>query len=103
VGTGLEGDDVHSSVAVLVPPPESRPPKVRIRPTRSLFDAAIMRRAVKDSFIKFDPRHMVRNPVMFVVEVGSVWTSVLFLRNPSVFGGLVVAFCLLERRCLSTR
>ncbi len=38
-------------------------------------------RAVIDSFIKLDPRHMVRNPVMLVVEVGSVLTSLLFLQS----------------------
>ncbi|MCE7874765.1 K(+)-transporting ATPase subunit B [bacterium CPR1] len=38
-------------------------------------------RALKDSFKKLDPRHMARNPVMFVVEVGSVLVSVLALRD----------------------
>src|SRR3989440_10540688 len=47
---------------------------------RSLFDPSIMRRAIVDSFTKLDPRHQVRNPVMFVVEVGSVLTSALFLQ-----------------------
>ncbi|HXW97681.1 MAG TPA: potassium-transporting ATPase subunit KdpB, partial [Gemmatimonadales bacterium] len=44
---------------------------------RPLFDWPITRRAIVDSFVKLDPRHMVRNPVMFVVEVGSVLTTVL--------------------------
>jgi K+-transporting ATPase ATPase B chain len=39
----------------------------------------IYRRAVLEAFRKLDPRSMVRNPVMFVVEVGSVLTSALFL------------------------
>ena len=34
---------------------------------RSLFDPQIVRRALIDSFIKLDPRHQVKNPVMFVV------------------------------------
>jgi potassium-transporting ATPase ATP-binding subunit len=38
----------------------------------------LYRRAALDAFIKLDPRRMVRNPVMFVVEVGSVLTSVLW-------------------------
>jgi K+-transporting ATPase ATPase B chain len=46
---------------------------------RPLFEAAIVRRAIGDSFVKLDPRKMVRNPVMFVVEVGSAFTSVLYL------------------------
>jgi K+-transporting ATPase ATPase B chain len=47
---------------------------------RPLFDPAIVRRAVVDSFRKLDPRHQVRNPVMFVVEVGSVLTTGLFVQ-----------------------
>lgn len=39
------------------------------------------RRAVLDSFIKLDPRGMVRNPVMFVVEVGSVLTTLLWIQS----------------------
>src|SRR6266850_5576083 len=47
---------------------------------RVLFDPPIVRRAIIDSFTKLDPRHQVKNPVMFVVEVGSVLTSLLFLQ-----------------------
>src|SRR5438477_12959222 len=73
------------------PPPEIRPPKVRTRPagSRSLFDPAIMRRAVADSFVKLDPRQMARNPVMFVVEVGSVITTILAVRDTDGFAALV--------------
>jgi K+-transporting ATPase ATPase B chain len=46
---------------------------------RPLFEATIVRRAVVDAFKKLDPRHQVRNPVMFVVEVGSVLTTALFV------------------------
>ncbi len=41
----------------------------------SLADAKIVWRAVLDSFVKLDPRAMVKNPVMFVVEVGAVLTT----------------------------
>src|SRR5689334_17531014 len=51
---------------------------------RPLFDGPIVRRATLDSFKKLDPRHQVKNPVMFVVEVGSVLTTVLWLQ--AVFG-----------------
>src|SRR5499426_3743022 len=47
---------------------------------RSLFDPPIVRQAIVDSFTKLDPRHQVKNPVMFVVEVGSVLTTALFLQ-----------------------
>jgi K+-transporting ATPase ATPase B chain len=47
---------------------------------RPLFDRPIVRRALADALRKLDPRHMVRNPVMFVVEVGSTFTTVLGLQ-----------------------
>ena len=87
------------SVQELVPPPETRPPKVRTRPGLAMFEPAIVRRAVADSFRKLNPGVQARNPVMFVVLVGSVWTTVLFLRDlphakasDSVFVGLVAVW-----------
>ncbi|MFO0616291.1 MAG: potassium-transporting ATPase subunit KdpB [Polyangiaceae bacterium] len=44
---------------------------------RPLFESAIVRRAIGDAFVKLDPRRMIKNPVMFVVEVGSFFTTVL--------------------------
>ncbi len=49
--------------------------------TRSIWDLAIVRRATLDSMLKLNPRHMMKNPVMFVVEVGSVATTLLLLRE----------------------
>ena len=51
---------------------------------KPLFDPQIMRRALLESFRKLDPRHQIRNPVMFVVAVGSVLTTVLFFQ--ALFG-----------------
>ncbi len=48
---------------------------------RPLFDAPIVRRAIFDSFRKLDPRHQLRNPVMFTVFVGSILTSGLGIRG----------------------
>jgi len=53
--------------------------------SRSLFDRAILRRAILDSLVKLDPRHQVRSPVMLVVEIGAVITTVAWLVQ--VFGG----------------
>ena len=53
---------------------------------KNVWDLKIVRRAILDSFIKLDPRHMMGNPVMLVVEVGSVITTVLLLRDPKNFG-----------------
>ena len=46
---------------------------------RSLWDMKIVRRAAWDSIVKLHPVTMMRNPVMFVVEVGSVVTTVLLI------------------------
>jgi potassium-transporting ATPase ATP-binding subunit len=42
-----------------------------------LFHGPIVRRAIADAFRKLNPRHVIRNPVMFVVEVGSALTTLL--------------------------
>jgi len=47
--------------------------------SRPLFERAIVARAAVDAFRKLAPRRMIRNPVMFVVMVGSAFTTVLFL------------------------
>jgi K+-transporting ATPase ATPase B chain len=49
--------------------------------SRSLFDRSIVGRAVGDSFKKLDPRWMMRNPVMFIVEVGALVTTLFFARD----------------------
>ncbi|HEY2164188.1 MAG TPA: potassium-transporting ATPase subunit B, partial [Gemmatimonadaceae bacterium] len=59
-------------------PGGERHPAGRKRP---LFDPPIVRRAIRDAIRKLDPRHMVRNPVMFVVLVGSAYTTVVFIRD----------------------
>jgi len=48
---------------------------------RPLFDPPIVRRAIRDAFVKLSPKHMVRNPVMFVVLIGSAYTTVVFARD----------------------
>jgi K+-transporting ATPase ATPase B chain len=53
--------------------------------SRSLFDWEILRPAIVESFAKLDPRVQVRNPVMFVVEIGAVITSIAWLIQ--AFGG----------------
>ncbi|PYN46580.1 MAG: K(+)-transporting ATPase subunit B [Candidatus Rokuibacteriota bacterium] len=47
---------------------------------RSLFDTTIVRQAIVDSFRKLTPRRQVRNPVMFVVYVGSILTTLLWVQ-----------------------
>jgi len=49
--------------------------------TISIWDGNIIRRALVDAFTKLDPRKMMKNPVMFVVEVGAVLTTLQFIRG----------------------
>src|SRR5207302_4968795 len=51
---------------------------------RSIWDPAIVRTAIRDSLVKLHPRTMAKNPVMFVVEVGSVLTTVALLRDTAL-------------------
>ena len=51
----------------------------------SLWDPAIVRGAIRVSFRKLDPRVQIKNPVMFIVEVGSVLTTISFIQD--VAGG----------------
>ncbi|MDX2065017.1 MAG: potassium-transporting ATPase subunit KdpB [Fimbriimonadaceae bacterium] len=50
-------------------------------PSRGLFDSALVRRAALDAIRKLNPRQVAKNPVMFVVLVGSVVTTVFALRD----------------------
>nr|MDP9107079.1 potassium-transporting ATPase subunit B [Candidatus Eremiobacteraeota bacterium] len=49
--------------------------------SRSLFDRAILLTAVRQSFVKLDPRVQLRNPVMFVVEVGALVSFLFAFRD----------------------
>jgi K+-transporting ATPase ATPase B chain len=51
------------------------------RPEISLFNKAILRQAALDSVKKLAPQRVMKNPVMFVVEVGAVLTTLLWLRD----------------------
>jgi K+-transporting ATPase ATPase B chain len=75
--------------------------RIGAKASRSLLDPVILKGAVIDSFRKLAPRTMVRNPVMFVVWVGSILTTILFFRDlfdsdvsgkENLFAGLVAAF-----------
>jgi K+-transporting ATPase ATPase B chain len=58
--------------------PSVPPPGKRARP---LFDPPIVKRAIGDAFAKLNPVLMAKNPVMFVVWVGSVITTIIFLTD----------------------
>ncbi len=56
------------------------------------FRRELYQRAVIDAFIKLNPRWMVRNPVMFVVEVGSVLTTFLWIQSLTGHGEAPAGF-----------
>jgi K+-transporting ATPase ATPase B chain len=66
---------------------------------RKLVEPEILKRAIVDSFVKLNPRTLMKNPVMFVVGVGSVLTTILFFKDlgssstdENVFAALVAVF-----------
>jgi K+-transporting ATPase ATPase B chain len=78
---------MSSASAGQLPPAPPLGGAVRRRGARKLFDPAIVRPAVVAAFRKLDPRVQLRNPVMFVVEVGSVLVTLRFLVNLVQGGG----------------
>jgi K+-transporting ATPase ATPase B chain len=62
---------------------------------RGLFDREILSDALKESFRKMDPRVQVRNPVMFVVLIGSIITLVEAIAHPGVFTWSITAWLFL--------
>ena len=52
---------------------------------KAVWEWKIVRNAIKDALLKLNPRKMMGNPVMFVVEIGSVITTVLLFRGGSAF------------------
>src|SRR3984957_20755056 len=55
-------------------------PKKLVR-ARPLFDPEILRRALKDCVIKLNPVTLAKNPVIFVVEVGALVTTIFLVRD----------------------
>ena len=53
----------------------------------SMWDAGIVRQAIIDAFRKLDPRVQIKNPVMFIVEIGSVLTTIIFVQELARGGG----------------
>ncbi|MET0384366.1 MAG: potassium-transporting ATPase subunit B, partial [Polyangiales bacterium] len=73
---------IEKSVSLVIPPPTAASRTVRPKHApRALFEAHVVKRALREAFVKLDPRIVARNPVMFVVEVGSAVTTYLFIRG----------------------
>ena len=56
-------------------------------PAVSIWDAGVVRQAVLDSLRKLDPRTQIKNPIMFIVEVGSLLTTVIVIQELSTGSG----------------
>ncbi|OIQ61220.1 potassium-transporting ATPase B chain [Moorella thermoacetica] len=63
----------------------------RLAGSRGSFNRALIIPAIKDVFVKLDPRVQLRNPVMFVVEIGALLTTIFTLRDIAVGGRTMVA------------
>ena len=57
-----------------------------------LLDPKMLWKSLPSALRKLDPRTLWRNPVMFIVEIGAVWATVLALVDPSWFGWLIVVW-----------
>src|SRR3954469_3181492 len=78
--------DVDADVATGLPTraaDEAQAYKIQRRHARRLrlFDPALVRLAAGRSFVMLDPRNMMRNPVMFLVEVGTVLTAIVTIQS----------------------
>ncbi len=74
---------------IMIGSPETGLYKRQLRPL-SIFDRSLIVPAIWASFRKLDPRTLVKNPVMFCVEIVSVLTTIFFLRDLIVGSGTVV-------------
>src|SRR6201996_4217004 len=77
-----------STATLDTPPTPPAPSGSGRRQSASLFSGELLRRALIDSLIKLDPRVQIRNPVMFVVEIGAVITSVTWVMQLAGDNGL---------------
>src|ERR1700758_4355117 len=57
-----------------------------------LLDPKMLLKSTPDALKKLDPRTLWRNPVMFIVEVGAVWTTYLAIVQPTWFAWLIVVW-----------
>lgn len=67
-----------------------RTPKKSVQ--SGLLDPKMLWTSVPDALRKLDPRTLWRNPVMFIVEIGAVWSTLLAVSDPSWFAWLIVGW-----------
>jgi potassium-transporting ATPase ATP-binding subunit len=57
-----------------------------------LLDPKMLWKSLPDAFVKLDPRTLWHNPVMFIVEIGAAWSTILAITDPSWFAWLIVVW-----------
>jgi potassium-transporting ATPase ATP-binding subunit len=87
-------------MSTVTTPPAERKPEIKMEEgsvlisrgvrARPLFDPEILRRAIKESFVKLNPVLVAKNPVMFVVEVGAALTTVFVVKDALAGAGGVL-------------
>jgi K+-transporting ATPase ATPase B chain len=68
------------------------PPTAPRRVQGGLLDPRMLWTSLPGAFAKLDPRTLYKNPVMFLVEIGAVFTTVIAIGNPTIFAWLIVIF-----------
>src|SRR6476646_5514416 len=76
--------------ATQVVSPVTKPDKPNTRIQGGLLDPKMLWTSLPDALRKLDPRSLWRNPVMLIVEIGAVWSTILAVTQPSWFSWLIV-------------
>ncbi|CAN5591007.1 potassium-transporting ATPase subunit KdpB [soil metagenome] len=71
-------------------PPASHTPSPKATVKAGLLDPKMLLKSAPDAVRKLDPRTLWRNPVMFIVEIGAVWSTILAAVSPSWFAWMIV-------------
>ena len=74
--------------SAVTPQPKSSPKRVQ----GGLLDPKMLWKSLPDALRKLDPRTLWRNPVMFIVEIGAIWSTILAIIDPSWFAWLIVGW-----------
>ncbi|MBO0853147.1 MAG: potassium-transporting ATPase subunit KdpB [Nocardia sp.] len=62
------------------------------RRSAGIFDPTMLATSLPEALRKLDPRTLWRNPVMFIVEIGAVWSTVLAIADPTIFAWSIVVW-----------
>lgn len=79
-------------MTTLMKPPASKAATTSRKTPSGVFDPKMLLTSLPDALRKLDPRVMVKNPVMFVVEVGAVASTILAFTDSSVFVWSIVVW-----------